>query len=245
VACVALPAESQEHAVSTVDRLSGAHFFSIMSQLLYDNPPLRLDSAIHEELKILGFGLHSRLEGLPPQARSVAERAARLAKRRIESYKPPCREIGSWSYDASCESCAAADYVRRSAIARERLRADVPQDYVRLIAARDSAGRELDGQFDYSLLLAPHARPPARGPWFIGTRPPAHTAGGTLRPSPDGTIAIRFGRWRPAEVPESNFVRVAEGAFCVVVHAFWPSQELLDGAWIPPAVERIREAAST
>jgi hypothetical protein len=230
-------ASSREEIVKEVEALSGTEFFSIMSELLLSNPAQPIDKAIHRELESLGVKRGSWDHRATPQMRAVAERAARVGKLRIQRYGWDEIQRDEWGFD-SVHSGTARDYVRRSALAREWLHVDSPQDYVRLIIDRDSSGERLDGKFNYSLTFDRWTEPPARGPWFVGTRPVSTAIGAIAERNADGTIQLCFSPVLDENVPASNYFPIASGPFSVVLHIFWPLDIILDGGWLPPEIER-------
>jgi hypothetical protein len=211
---------SHAFAVRTVESMRAGDFFSSFAALLQTNPPSRLDAAMYDSL-----------ERVHAEFGDAAERGARLGKARIRSYRPPEMQIGGWSVDFTCEPFGARDYLRRAAVARTRLYNDIPQDYVRFITDRDAYGDPLDGRFRYSVTFERSSEPPARGPWFIGTRPTLRTSAGTVGRKPDGTTEISFGH-------DALDLPVHAGPFSVVLHIFWPDEVILRGGWLLPNIDR-------
>jgi hypothetical protein len=211
---------SHEAAVQKTESMRAADFFLMLTGLLRVNPPSPLDAAMQDSLQLLhGIGLNA------------AERDAHSGKDRIRSYRAPEMNVGGWAIDSPCEPFGARDYLRRAAVARARLYNDVAPDYIRFIADRDAAGDPLDGRFRYSVMFDRSSEPPARGPWFIGTRPTLRTCGGTAARDADGTTEVLLGR-DPAHLP------VERGRFSVVLHVFWPDERIMRGAWLPPSITR-------
>ncbi len=233
---------SQEEIVNEIEGLAGAEFFSRMSLLLRDNPPLPLDTAMRESMDHIGIGSADPAwpGAISAEGRAAADRGARLGKARIQSYRAQRMQIGEWFIDQTCQPASARDYVRRSAIARERLYTDVPQDYVRLITEHDAGGDALDGRFHYTLTFDRVTEPPARGPWFVSTRPSLRAAAGTAQRNANGSIGLHFGRNQPIDLPHAQYFPVRAGPFSVVLHVFWPEDAILNGGWLPPSIELLR-----
>lgn len=213
---------SHAFAVRTVESMRASDFFARFAALLETNPPSPLDTA-----------MHGSLERIHAEIGDAAERGARLGKARIRSYRAAEMQIGAWALDFTCEPFGARDYLRRAAVARTRLYNDIPQDYIRFIADRDVYGDPLDGRFRYSLTFERASEPPARGPWFVGTRPTLRTSTGAVTRKSDGTTEISFGHGL-ADLP------APAGPFSVVLHIFWPEEAILRGGWLPPNIDRQR-----
>jgi hypothetical protein len=233
---------TQDELVKSVESMSGGEFFSMMSALIENNPLLPLDMAMREPLESLGVGLGAGRWpcNVTADTRALVERGARLGKAHIQSYHEPGTRTGSWAIDFTCEPSCGRDYLRRAAVARAQLFADVPQDYVRLIADQDSAGDPLDGRFRYSVNFDRSTEPPARGPWFVGTRPALLTSHKTVARSADGTIRLQFGRSQPAGLADAQYLPVNAGPFTIVLHVFWPDEAILNGGWLPPPIELLK-----
>ena len=222
---------SQKELVNLVDAMSGMHFFSLMNKALRDNAPATVDSSSPNLLQCV--------VRLLSEDRSTLDHGARLGKSHIQSYRANGMEIGSWSLDVTCEPCGLRDHVRRAALTRARLNTDDPQDYVRLIADRDARGEPLDGRFQYSLTFHRSSQPPSRAPWLVSTRPSLCECSSQTEPDASGTTVFHFARTRPANASETQFLPVRPGPFAVVLHVFWPMEEILSGAWLPPSIDLI------
>jgi hypothetical protein len=117
-------------------------------------------------------------------------------------------------------------FLRRAAVARKRLHAELQFDYLRLVSDRDAYGRPLEGGVRYGLRIERHDEPPARGPWSIGAWP------------------LRTQVWpsvMAVDEPGARMFHLSsdDEPFHIVLHAFWPEDRLLSGGWVPPKIERL------
>jgi hypothetical protein len=55
----------------------------------------------------------------------------------------------------------------------------------------------------------------------------------------DGSLTIHLQADEPKGVPKGNWLPAPKGGFIVVLRAYWPKKEMLDGTWFPPAVAKV------
>ena len=76
-----------------------------------------------------------------------------------------------------------------------------------------------------------------------GQRPVRRHAVGTSHPPlvrrPDGSVDIIFSQDRPDD-PHVNWLPVPPARFDVYLRIYVPAPNVLNGAWRPPAIERLR-----
>jgi hypothetical protein len=95
------------------------------------------------------------------------------------------------------------------------------------------------------------ALPPVRGFWsltlyddkqFFVDNPLDRYAVGDrdrLHLNPDGSLDLLVSHEEPESEPESNWLPSPTGSFNVMLRAYWPQREALDGEWVPPPLERL------
>jgi len=60
-----------------------------------------------------------------------------------------------------------------------------------------------------------------------------------LKKNGDGSLTLYLQRDSPGKDKESNWLPAPDGPIYVVMRLYWPKKEALDGAWKPPAVNRV------
>jgi hypothetical protein len=212
--------------VDEVDEMSPAEFFSALSRALTTNAPRPpLDAALREAMPNPNH-----------YNKASCQRYVRLARSRIQSYSANLVTVGQWQAEFRTGSYGR-DYVKRAATARVESFGNIAQDYVRLSTGVNAVAEPLDGRFDYRLSFSRSNEPPARGPWFVGSEPLLRPVGSTMCRDERGRIRLSFQQNPPEVVPTGHWLPTHPGRFNVVLHVFWPSEAILDGGWIPPAVE--------
>ena len=61
----------------------------------------------------------------------------------------------------------------------------------------------------------------------------------TLINNNDGSLTLYAGANPPGEDMISNWLPAPEGTFSLYIRSYWGKQAILDGSWIPPAIEKI------
>jgi DNA sulfur modification protein DndE len=62
-----------------------------------------------------------------------------------------------------------------------------------------------------------------------------------LKPNADSSISIYIQHTNPGSYRESNWLPSPAGIFDLVLRAYYPKEELLDGSWKMPGVKKIVE----
>ena len=115
-------------------------------------------------------------------------------------------------------------------------------------SARDSAGQPFDGGKRYVLHFDKSAIPPVRAFWSltlyddqgyftanalsryaIGDRDP-------LKFNADGSLDLYIQHDAPGGEKDNNWLPAPAGAFNLALRLYWPSDQVVKGAWTPPAV---------
>ncbi|MFD4669872.1 DUF1254 domain-containing protein [Lentzea sp. NPDC058450] len=138
------------------------------------------------------------------------------------------------------------DYRARAIVARHLLAANLPEDAVYPSTNVDADGQQLAGGHSYVLHLPADRLPPVHAFWsltaynaqgYLIDNPDDRYAvrGEQLVPNADGSVDIHLGpsghqNWLPTP---------ASGEFSLVLRLYWPGQQVLDGQWHPPAVQRV------
>lgn len=69
--------------------------------------------------------------------------------------------------------------------------------------------------------------------YSIGDRTPGFV------PEPDGSLVIHLQHDSPGADLEANWLPTPEGPFALGLRIYWPEQAVLDGDWVPTAIQRV------
>ena len=191
--------------------------------------------------------------------------AATLAGRQFLEEEPDSDGPNNWILPTeSYLGDYGVHYIERAKIARRAFGANLVQEVVYGYGLKDKHGHELKGEYNYKLRIAP--LPPVSGFWSVtvyasdGTLvnnptavkagvtysaiglPPVQGHEGVLDPSgnsmtlflqskpPDEKDSYAFRNWIPTPI---------SGGFIVFLRMYIPGQPVLDGQWVPQAIERV------
>jgi hypothetical protein len=166
------------------------------------------------------------------------------------------RTVNGWNYPASNLGNFGDDYLYRALIALTALAALETVEATYLSCTSDEAGQPIEGGQRYVLRFEPGELPPAKAFWsltlyeitpegraFFTDNPLARYAIGDrtkgLRTGPDGGLEIFVQHERPAADKESNWLPApASGPLRLLLRAYEPKAELLDGRYRLPPLRR-------
>ena len=143
------------------------------------------------------------------------------------------------------------DYGRRAVVAMFGLGANLPEDAIYPTARADAMGRPFDGGSRYVLHFDKSQLPPVKAFWsltmynekqaFVSNSMQRYAIGSRdrLRYNRDGSLDIYIQYERTDERKVSNWLPAPPDAFNLMLRAYWPDQVVLDGKWMPPAVQRV------
>jgi hypothetical protein len=160
-----------------------------------------------------------------------------------------------WSYGKANVGDFGQDDRTRALIALGGLAALPPAEAMYMTGKTDSAGQAFDGGKTYRLRIPPKGLP-LRGFWSLSmyqVEPdgrlffvdnPANrfaigdrTAG--LQKNGDGSLDILISRTAPTGSAGSNWLPAPAGQFRLIMRAYLPKPELLNGKWRLPAIEQL------
>ena len=55
----------------------------------------------------------------------------------------------------------------------------------------------------------------------------------------DGSLTLHLQHDQPEDAPEGNWLPAPTGAFNVALRTYQPQEAIVQGAWFPPAIERV------
>jgi hypothetical protein len=147
----------------------------------------------------------------------------------------------------------ARDYLLRAAVAQRNLGANIAQEEVYPIAYSDNEGKPLSGENNYVIHFAPGQIPLVDAFWSITMynnkrtfvdNPINRYAIGTytdgLKNNTDDSLDIYIQKTSPGPDRESNWLPSPEGPFSIVMRLYLPQPQILNGTWVPPAIQRVQ-----
>ncbi|HUO02244.1 MAG TPA: DUF1254 domain-containing protein [Rhizomicrobium sp.] len=229
------------------------NFVTVVNRVLRDDPPPEADRPLLKELAAVGIG--GDVIALTPEQRQWWRRDfARARSELIAASKDIGPAIFGWQYSQSSVGNFGTDYRTRAVIAIQGMAANIPAESVYALALTDADGRPLDERRRYRLHLLP-GQPPADAFWSLSIYEVMPHGGmyfadnalhryalGSLNPglecNDDGSLDILIQKEQPAET--ANWLPTPPGTFAVMMRAYLPRPEMLDGRFRYPGIERLR-----
>lgn len=254
------PAIDGRTAVRTqVDRLSGADYFRLLSELMIANPPVAADAPFVARLARIGIvpGRVFDATRAPAAVRRAIDGAPRAGQAavmgRIRSAEAEARRRNNW-FVITDTGLYGTGYLNRAYVTAVGLGANRPHDAVYPFTEFDATGQKLNGANRYVLRFPPGQRPPARGFWsltmynaeffFVENALNRYTLSSrnNLVANPDGSTDLLIQAEDPGAGRQSNWLPAPRGDFVLMFRLYWPMDppafSILDGTWTPPPVTR-------
>ena len=237
-----------------VERLSAAAYFKLLAELLKQNPPAAADAPIIARMATLGIvpGKDFDLDKIPPAIGWSLREAARVGAKKIHDHQDSAGiKVNGWTYPGKT-GVYGTDYLQRAFIAYRGLGANLPEDAVYPTTSVDADGKPLTGAHRYVLHFPKGQTPPTQGFWsltmynpdyFFVANPLDRHALGSRSPfelNQDGSLDIYIQKDSPGAEREFNWLPAPAGNFVLMMRLYWPERSILDGAWKPPSLKRVK-----
>lgn len=237
-----------------VAEMSSVEYFTLLAQLMKDNPPSADDAPAVAEMARIGLvpGQDFDASKLDSATLAALNRAPKLAEARIKAFAAKgLKLVNGWT-TLTKTGLYGTDYVDRAFITAVGLGANRPQDAQYPLTTHDPQMQKYDGANTYVLHFAKGQTPPVRGFWSITMYDPAFffvanalnkqtvSPRDDLHYNADGSIDLYFSHAAPPNVPESNWLPAPAGNFQLMLRMYWPDEPVLDGSWKVPEVTKLR-----
>ncbi len=223
-------------------------YVAIVNHALTENPPPARDAAAVARFAAIGVGPGLRFD----RDRISAEQQAAIVagikegERLVAAKELSGTVVQGWSYPTQGMGNFGADFLLRAGTALKLLAALEPAEAVYL----SYVGEPLDGSRRYRLRFDAGRLPPVHAFYeampdkrlFFADNPIKRYAIGDrtpgLRVGANGSLDIDIRHDSPGTERESNWLPAPAGPFALVLRAYVPKPELLDGRYRLPALER-------
>ncbi len=246
-----------EGPVERVARMSPEKYWSTFVEALKNNPPTEADAKILNTLKTLGIE-PGQTPKFDADLRKLSRGAFSIARKKIEieAQSEIWRNTTptNWIVFKNLGDFGD-DYLFRAGVASVSFGVNVDQNVVYPFTFLDANGDPLDGDASYVLRFPAGEEPPtdflwsltlydsdrylARNPWNkYGVR-----SDDALKRNADGSLEILLQRDKP-QGDTSNWIPTPRGPFALALRIYRPNDKATNGAWTPPAVQKIEREAS-
>jgi hypothetical protein len=236
--------------VAQVAKMDAPAFFGRLNALMIANPPSAGDAPAIARFASVGVGPGRALD--PKGLDSALDAGMKAAQMRIEGAlrKPLGLLTNGWDVPPANTGRYETDYLLRALIATAGLGANIPGDAIYPHCTKDFDGEPLTGVTRYTMRFGKGALPPVKAFWsltmynatqaFVDNPLNRYAIGDRdkLASDEDGSVTLYIQHESPGADKESNWLPAPADSFNLVLRLYWPSEEILDGTWRPPAVEK-------
>ena len=233
-------------------------FFNILNFVLTFCPTVSSEKELMTRFAKIGVGAGKNFDPskLTPELKKaieegVADAWAELAqlKKRVDA-----KEVTSGDTFGTREYLKN-NYLYRMAAAVIGIYGNSKQEAIYPIYTVDDGGKPLEGSNRYTLRFAAGELPPVDAFWSLTMyRLPesllvANPLDRYLLNSPmlpnfkkdsDGGLTLYFQSESPGKDLEPNWLPAPKGPFMLVMRLYWPKEEVLDGKWTAPPLQRVK-----
>lgn len=227
-------------------------FFNLLNRLMVANPPSLADTAILKRISKLGISPGDTFNptGFSQAVLDSFNTIPLWCKKYFAELAMKQPKVNGWAMQRGLGNYGTR-YDQRAMIASRGLGANLDEDAVYPSSVTDTDGEKYDGsKHKYILHFEAGKFPPANAFWSItmynmdnflvansinrfaiGDRQP-------LKKNDDGSVDIFIQHVHPGKEMESNWLPAPAGPFNLTMRIYWPGNEVLNGNWMPPAVEK-------
>ena len=239
---------------SQVFKLSAEQFFGRLRELLVNNPAREADAPVMAKLAKLGIkpGAPFKMDAFDPNTRKAINEGIAAGQQAIRDQESKMGDMVNGWQIARDLGRYGTKYTYRAAWTFFAVGGNLVEDAIYPLTLVDSDGNKLDGRNKYALRLAKNEIPPVNAFWsltlydkdsYLVDNPINRYALGdrsncTL--GEDGSLTIYLQNESPGKNKESNWLPTPkDGAFKLALRLYVPKEQVAEGAWKPPAVQRV------
>lgn len=240
-----------------VNALDIATYFTLLADLMSDNPAPAADAAIIAKMAKLGIraGEPFGFTQLDPAVQAALKDVPKVAFGNIMAhFKTAGEHINGWLFTTKT-GVYGADYLQRALVTAIGLGANRPQDAVYPTSEANAAGKHYSGANKYVMHFPKGQLPPVNGFWsltmynadyfFVANPLNRYTVSSRsdFTFNADGSLDIYVQRGSPGPDKESNWLPAPADQFILMLRLYWPTEEspsILNGTWKIPAVSEVK-----
>ncbi|MBN8596048.1 MAG: DUF1254 domain-containing protein [Planctomycetes bacterium] len=238
-----------------VNEMSAEQYFSMLAQLMKENPPAPADAPMIAKLGRLGI-----VAGQPVNAAAWGADGAKAMtqvpkvgfEKIMGHFKTAGTHENGWVFTTDT-GIYGTDYIQRALITAIGLGANRPQDAVYPTSEADAAGKPYEGSSKYVMRFEKGQMPPVNGFWsltmydqdffFVDNPLNRYTVSSRtkFKENADGSVDVYLQNENPGPDKESNWLPAPKGRFIPMLRLYWPKEtapSIIDGTWKIPAVKK-------
>lgn len=241
--------------VVQINTMPAAQYYSYGAELMKQNPPHVTDWSIIARMERIGIvpGKSFNFEDASPEMKTALTQASKAGLELMEDKAAKLAPvINGWQMNTNTVGVFGNYYLKRAIVAMRGLGANPPEDAVYPVAIADSEGNALDGSRQYIIHFNKEELPPVEAFWSITMydrdgfpikNPLNRNAIGDrddLKFNTDGSLDIYIQAKSPGSDHEPNWLPSPDqGTLGITMRLYAPKSSVLDGSWVPPAIQKV------
>jgi hypothetical protein len=234
-----------------VNQIPALEYFRYGAELMKSNPPHLTDWSINARMQRIGLEAGKSFDGANADAEAYVAGAAAGLQLMREKMPTLARLVNGWQMNTDTMGVYGDYYLKRAIVAMAGLGANQPEDAIYPFGVADADGASIVAENQYVLHFDKNQLPPVDAFWSLTM----YDAEGFQVPNPidrfaigdrdplafnaDGSLDLYIQRENPGPGKESNWLPAPpSGPLGLTMRLYAPREELLDGAWNPPAIRR-------
>jgi hypothetical protein len=242
--------------VDQVANMTPATFYGTMATLMASNPPSTADKPVVDQMARIGIvaGTPFDWNSLNATMQNAVAQGAKdgLAQVSTTGLNPPSSvATHGWTFNYHYGSYGT-NYTLRAGVAWFGLGANLPEDALYPGSRTDATGTLYSGAHNYVMHFEKNGTPPVNAFWsltmynnrkFFVDNPLNRYAIsphlGPLQYNADGSLDIYIQNVSPGPSKESNWLPAPSDGFYLILRLYWPQEAVLNGSWVPPAIQQV------
>lgn len=231
--------------------MSAQDFYNEFFHAWQDNPPAAADQPMIELLAQAGIKRDETRDFAALEPLVQTQLAAALHNKQqtyLKAFYEGEAQTTPWIFNVERMGTWGVDYARRAYWAMWGLGANLVEDAVYGVSQLDSDLKQMTGDQIYRVHFEADELPPTRAFWSITSYDnegyleenefDRYSLGSNhdLSYNSDGSLDIYLSHKRPAGV--ANWTPTPEKEFKILLRIYWPTDEVLDGRWTLPPIEK-------
>jgi len=234
-----------------IDKLDAAEFFKRLALLMKNNPPTPQDAPMVAALARLGIVGDFDMSKAPPNVAQGLSRVPEAAHKNILGHYAAQKQANGWIVSTG-SGHYGTDYLQRALVAYIGVGGNLPADGFYPIARVDGDGKLLNSANRYVMHFSNADIPPInpQGFWSITIYDKEYflapnavdryslSSRDKFQQNPDGSMDLYIQKGSPGADKQANWLPAPDGEFILMMRLYWPKDEALNGAWVPPPARR-------
>ena len=234
--------------------LPAEQFYKNLNRLMVTNPPYAADSSMVKSVEKIGIkpGGDFSLSSFTPEVAKAIEEGY------VEGYKTMMEEAthlgkieNGWSLTYDMGKYGTR-YPYRAAWTFFGVGGNILEDAFYPLAQTDADKNPLNGNNKYTLTFVKGQLPPAEAFWsltmydfdayLVPNKLNRYALGdrSKMKFEKDSSLVIYMQKTSPGKDKESNWLPSPAGNFKVALRLYVPKKQVIDGTWLPPAIQKIK-----